>query len=71
MNQKYTLPSNSKCRNPDFQIENHAVFCLYTQEKIQSGINIHHYMFRANVEFDYNRCHYPSKVSFTRYQRPN
>ena len=71
LNQKYTRPSNNSCRNPNFQIETHAVFGIYTQETIQSGTNIHHYMFRANVEFDYNRCHYPRKMSFTRYQRPN
>ena len=71
LNQKYTRPSNNSCRNPNLHIESHAVFCIYTQETIQSGTNIHHYMFRANVELDYNRYQYPSKMSFTRYQRPN
>ena len=63
--------SSSCLRLKNIEVLYKAVFCIYTQEKIQSGINIHHYMFRANVEFDYNRCHYPSKMSFTRYQRPN
>ena len=71
LNHNYTYLSNTSCRNPNFQIENHALLYIYTQEKIQSGNKIHHYMFRANVELDYKQCQYPSKMRFNRYQRPN
>ena len=71
LNRKYTQPSKNSCRNPNIQVENHALLFIYTKEKIQSGNIIHHYTFRANIEFIYKRCNYPSKMSFTNYQIPN